>query len=37
VALAAGNVMQVTSSAPGATGITVYWTYNVTAFNQTLD
>ena len=36
VALAAGNVMQVTSSAPDATGA-VYWTYSVTAFNQTLD
>jgi hypothetical protein len=36
VTLAAGNVMQVTSSAPDATG-TVYWTYSVTEFNQTMD
>ena len=34
VTLAAGNVMQVTSSGPNAVGI-VYWTYSVTAFNQT--
>jgi hypothetical protein len=34
VTLAAGNVMQVTSSGPDAVGI-VYWTYSVTAFNQT--
>ena len=34
VTLAVGNVMQVTSSGPDAVGI-VYWTYSVTAFNQT--
>jgi hypothetical protein len=34
VTLAAGNVMQVTSSGPDAVGV-VYWTYSVTAFNQT--
>jgi hypothetical protein len=34
VTLAAGNVLQVTSSGPDAVGV-VYWTYSVTAFNQT--
>jgi hypothetical protein len=34
VTLAAGNVLQVTSSGPSAVGV-VYWTYSVTAFNQT--
>ena len=37
VGLAAGNVMQVISSAPSGAGNSVYWTCSATSFNQTFD
>jgi hypothetical protein len=32
-----GNALQVISSAPDGVGNNVYWTYNVSSFNQTFD
>ena len=37
VTLTGANVIQVISSAPDGVGNNVYWTYSVTAFNQTFD
>ena len=37
VNLAAGNAMQVISSAPSGAGNAVYWTCSATSFNQTFD